>query len=393
MAGGRVALGPFRLRLDLGARESALGALGRGAAAFGGRGSSCSVGRRSRGGIPRGRGPSRGPGSRAEPEPRSEAPDGLGTGGPRRSSPNERQVERGSLPLDTTRSDSPGGRPAEPEVPDPMRSKTRAVTTFWLGTVGAAFARASLTSGGWSISSDVNPWTVAGVDYQFQATPTSLPGPNYRLSCSVDNTALPGFGYLSSGTGTSGILQPYSPEEPRTGGLFAGPPRADRRGRGGGPRGTGQARGASPARPPESSDASEARLGRARGRGRARALRPDRDPARLATRVPEGSRRVELGGRRLLGLLPVGRRPERLRSQRDPILGGRAGRVSLRVWRPREVRGRDRGSDGIEPRACGITTIPPGTQGLARACLEPPVLRALRRADRWRRTAVGSPRA
>ncbi len=101
-----------------------------------------------------------------------------------------------------------------------MSPKSRAVIIIAFGALGVAFVFASLSVGWWSISTDVNPWTIAGHEYHFEATSTFLPGPSYNLRCTVNDSSMPGFGYVCSVTGQSGILQPYSPGDPNTAPLF-----------------------------------------------------------------------------------------------------------------------------------------------------------------------------
>jgi hypothetical protein len=80
---------------------------------------------------------------------------------------------------------------------------------FILGGAGVVLIAATLGLG-WSMTHTViNPWTVGGHEYYFEATSTLLPGSEYRTQCSTNNTSLPGFGPICAQTGSQGYLSPY----------------------------------------------------------------------------------------------------------------------------------------------------------------------------------------
>ena len=88
-------------------------------------------------------------------------------------------------------------------------SRRDATVLFILGGAGVVLVAATLGLG-WSMTHTVvNPWTIAGHEYYFEATSTLLPGPDYRTQCSTNNTSMPGFGLICAQTGSQGYLSPY----------------------------------------------------------------------------------------------------------------------------------------------------------------------------------------
>jgi hypothetical protein len=83
--------------------------------------------------------------------------------------------------------------------------------TAWFILGGAGIVLIAATPGlGWSMThSVINPWTVGGREYHFEATNTFLPGADARIQCSTNNTSLPGWGLVCADTGTQGFLTPY----------------------------------------------------------------------------------------------------------------------------------------------------------------------------------------
>jgi uncharacterized membrane protein YecN with MAPEG domain len=80
---------------------------------------------------------------------------------------------------------------------------------FILGGAGVILIAATLGLGWSTIHTVINPWTIAGHEYYFEATSTFLPGADYRTQCSTNNTSLPGFGLICAQTGSHGYLSPY----------------------------------------------------------------------------------------------------------------------------------------------------------------------------------------
>ncbi len=91
-----------------------------------------------------------------------------------------------------------------------MTPRRSSAVSIGLAVVGVALVLGSLAVGWWSIYTEINPWTVAGHEYDFQATSTYLPGSDYRLWCTVNNTSMPGWGVLCPPTNPAGVLNPYS---------------------------------------------------------------------------------------------------------------------------------------------------------------------------------------
>ena len=104
-----------------------------------------------------------------------------------------------------------------------MAPKAKSVLALVLAAAGIALAIVGQAVGWWIISTDVNPWTITGHEYHFEATTSFLPGADYRFWCSVNNTSMPGWGPICPATQPAGAAGPYvDPIVPQTatGALF-----------------------------------------------------------------------------------------------------------------------------------------------------------------------------
>ena len=90
------------------------------------------------------------------------------------------------------------------------RASTRAAVSLALAVTAVVLLLASLGLGWWQSQTVVDPWTLGGHEYRFQALTTYLPGSEYRVECDTNDSSMPGWGYICSAAGSNGFLNPYS---------------------------------------------------------------------------------------------------------------------------------------------------------------------------------------
>ncbi|HZY91934.1 MAG TPA: hypothetical protein VFG07_04055 [Thermoplasmata archaeon] len=96
------------------------------------------------------------------------------------------------------------------------RTSLRPGWSLALGISGIVLLLASVGLGWWDVQTSIDPWTIAGHEYRFDATSTFLPGPFAREHCSTNNTSMPGWGYICANTEPNGFLDPYANPELHT---------------------------------------------------------------------------------------------------------------------------------------------------------------------------------
>ncbi len=89
-------------------------------------------------------------------------------------------------------------------------SEARKFAAVTLGVAGLVAMSATFAVGWWQLYIDINPWAVGGRPYHFQATSTYLPGWNYHVQCVVNDTSMPGWGWICATTGSGGFFNPIS---------------------------------------------------------------------------------------------------------------------------------------------------------------------------------------